>query len=153
MVYTRNWKTGWKWIYNPELTGLCFFLKEILLCKKITLSSPPGKFKCSAHEWFSCPEGIIPNSGLTGPKIPIYIYIYIYIYIVLCYNCWLSLNHFVDLYRNKCNIIWRVLNIKDRAIIIIIIIINTYWIYIFNSGNLDCNPCEKLRYTYEFMFG
>ena len=43
------------------------------------MSSPPGKFKCSAPEWFSCPEGITPNSGLTGPNnTPIYIYIYIY---------------------------------------------------------------------------
>ena len=40
-------------------------------------------------EWFSCPDGIAPNSGLTGPNnnntyihtyIHIYIYIYIYIY-------------------------------------------------------------------------
>ena len=44
---------------------------------KITLSSPSGKFKCSAPEWFSCPEGITPNSGLTGPNNT-YIYIYIY---------------------------------------------------------------------------
>ena len=41
---------------------------------------PPGKFKCSAPEWFSSPEGITPNSGLTGPNNSIYIYIYIYIY-------------------------------------------------------------------------
>ena len=36
--------------------------------KLFTLSSLPGKFKCSALEWFSCPEGITPNSGLTGPN-------------------------------------------------------------------------------------
>ena len=41
------------------------------------LSSLPGKFKCSVFEWFSCPEGITPNSGLTGPNNT-YIYIYIY---------------------------------------------------------------------------
>ena len=29
----------------------------------------------------------------------------------------MSLNHFVGLYRTKYNIIWRVLNTKDRAII------------------------------------
>ena len=36
-------------------------------------------------EWFFCPDGIIPNSGLTGPNntyIHIYIYIYIYIYVL-----------------------------------------------------------------------
>ncbi len=35
----------------------------------------------------------------------------------MLYQCWLSLNHFVGLWRTKCNIIWRVLNICDRAII------------------------------------
>ena len=40
------------------------------------MSSLPRKFKCSALEWFSCPEGITPNSGLTGPNNTIYIYIY-----------------------------------------------------------------------------
>ena len=43
------------------------------------MSSLPGKFKCSALESFSCPEGITPNSGLTGPNNT-YIYIYMYIY-------------------------------------------------------------------------
>ena len=33
------------------------------------MSSLPGKFKCSVFEWFSCPEGITPNSGLTGPAV------------------------------------------------------------------------------------
>ena len=32
------------------------------------MSSLPGKFKCSVFEWFSWPEGITPNSGLTGPN-------------------------------------------------------------------------------------
>ena len=65
------------------------------------MSSLPGKLKCSAFEWFSCPEGITPNSGLTGPNNT-YIYIYIYIYIVL---------HHVFLYaclteesRPRCNV-------------------------------------------------
>ena len=36
------------------------------------------------HSWIiSCPDGITPNSGLTGPKNTIYIYIYIYIYICM----------------------------------------------------------------------
>ena len=43
----------------------------------VTLSSLPGKFKCSLLNVF-CPEGISPNSGLTRPN-NIYIYIYIYI--------------------------------------------------------------------------
>ena len=37
--------------------------------------------------------------------------------------------------RTKCNIIWRVLNIYDRAIIIIMII-SKYIIYIFNSRKI-----------------
>ena len=42
----------------------------------VTLSSLPGKFKCPLLNVF-CPDGITPNSGLTGPN-NIYIYIYIY---------------------------------------------------------------------------
>ena len=35
-------------------------------------------------EQFSCPDGITPKSGLTGPNNTyIYIYIYMYIYITL----------------------------------------------------------------------
>ncbi len=53
------------------------------------MSSLPGKFKCSGFEWFSCPEGITLNSGLTGPNKAIYIYyIYIYIYIYILINWW-----------------------------------------------------------------
>ena len=47
---------------------MVFSLKKYCSVKSITLSSLPGKFKCSAPEWFSCPEGITPNSGLTGPN-------------------------------------------------------------------------------------
>ena len=39
---------------------------------------------------------------------------YIYIYI---YKCWLSLSDFVVWSQSKCDIIWRVLNICDRAIL------------------------------------
>ena len=72
------------------------------------------------------------------------IYIYIYIYICIYWECWSSVNHYVVMCRTKCNIIWRVLNIYDRAIIIIIIImiINKYilYIYIFNPWKiLFCN--------------
>ena len=45
----------------------------------VTLSSLPGKFKCSLLNVIFCPDGITPNSGLTGPNNT-YIYIYIYIY-------------------------------------------------------------------------
>ena len=34
-------------------------------------------------EFFYCPDGIIPDSGLTGLN-NIYIYIYIYIYVCVC---------------------------------------------------------------------
>ena len=50
------------------------------------MSSLPGKFKCSALEWFSRPEGITPNSGLTGPNNT-YIYIYTYIYGLIWFFC------------------------------------------------------------------
>ena len=57
------------------------------------MNSLPGKYKCSALEWFSCPEGITPNSGLTWPNIT---YIYIYIYIYLIWFCWVlwHINHY-----------------------------------------------------------
>ena len=45
----------------------------------------------------------------------IYIYIYIYIY----YNSvGLSLSHLLGRWQTKCDIIWRVLNISDRALIL-----------------------------------
>ena len=46
----------------------------------VTLSSLPGKFKCSL---FFCLGGITPNYSLTGPNNTIYIYIYIYIYVYI----------------------------------------------------------------------
>ena len=51
----------------------------------VTLSSLPGKFKCSLLNvffFFFCLDGITPNSGLTGPN-NIYTYIYTYIYILV----------------------------------------------------------------------
>ena len=65
----------------------------------VTLSSLPGKFKCSLLNSFFRPDGITPNSGLTRPNnthtqththihthththTHTYIYIYIYIYII-----------------------------------------------------------------------
>ena len=47
----------------------------------VTLSLLLGKFKCSLLNVFFCPDGITPNSGLTGPNNTIYIYIYISLYI------------------------------------------------------------------------
>ena len=41
----------------------------------VTLSSLSGKFKCSLLNGIFCPDGITPNSGLTGPNNT-YIYIY-----------------------------------------------------------------------------
>ena len=49
---------------------------KILLCIIDTLSSLPGRSKYSRI--FSCPDGITPNSGLTGLSI-LYIYIYMYV--------------------------------------------------------------------------
>ena len=50
-----------------------------------TLSSLPGKFLNVLVEWI-CPDGIIPDSGLSGLN-NIYIYIYIYIYSSPAYIC------------------------------------------------------------------
>ena len=33
---------------------------------------------------FFCPDGIPPNSGLTGPNNTIYIYIYIHVCVYVC---------------------------------------------------------------------
>ena len=46
----------------------------------VTLSSLQGKFKCLLLNVFFFPDGITPNSSLTGPNNT-YIYIYIYLYI------------------------------------------------------------------------
>ena len=47
----------------------------------VTLSSLPGKFKWSYLNDFFCPDGIIPDAGLTGPNNT-----YIYKYIIACYK-------------------------------------------------------------------
>ena len=60
-----------------------FFLKNYCSVMSVTLSTLPGKFKCSLNDFF-CPDGINPNFGLTGPNNTIYIYIYIYIYMCVC---------------------------------------------------------------------
>ena len=71
--------------------SLVFSLKKYCSVKSITLSSLPGKFKCSAPEWFSGPEGITPDSGLIGLNNTIYICIecvyiclYMYVHIDVC---------------------------------------------------------------------
>ena len=58
-------------------------------------------------------------------------------YIYIRWECWSSVNHYVVMCRTKCNIIWRVLNIYDRAIILYYII---YIFFFFNSWNIDCDP-------------
>ena len=55
----------------------------------------------------------------------------IYIYIYILWECWSSVNHYVVMCPTKCNIIWREINIYDRAIIIIIMIVNEYIFYLF----------------------
>ena len=61
----------------------CFFLMKLLLCIIDTLSSLPGRSKYSRI--FSCPDGITPNSGLTGLSI-LDIYIYMYVCMCVCGN-------------------------------------------------------------------
>ena len=43
-----------------------------------------------------------------------------YIYIYILEQCWMSLILLVVSWQTKCDIIWRVLNINDTAIIIIL---------------------------------
>ena len=57
---------------------------KILLCIIDTLSSLPGRSKYSRI--FSCPDGITPNSGLTG-LIILSLSLSIYIYIVIQTDC------------------------------------------------------------------
>ena len=57
-----------------------FFLKEFIALYYWYIELFTRKI-LNIHSWIiSCPDGITPNSGLTGPRI-LYIYVYIYIYI------------------------------------------------------------------------
>ena len=58
---------------------LLFFLKEFMALFYWYIELFTRKI-LNIHSWIiSCPDGITPNSGLTGPRIlTIYIYIYIY---------------------------------------------------------------------------
>ena len=66
----------------------------------VTLSSLPGKFKCSLLKVFFCPDGITPNSGLTGPNNT-YVYIYVCVCVCVC----------VSVFDSMC-----VLNRKDSSL-------------------------------------
>ena len=60
------------------LHGFIVFLKEFIALYYWYIELFTMKI-LNIHAWItSCPDGITPNSGLTGPKI-LYIYIYIYI--------------------------------------------------------------------------
>ena len=67
------------------MTGFVVFLKEFIALYYWYIELFTRKI-LNIHAWIpSCPDGITPNSGLTGPKKKIYIYIYIYmlyIYII-----------------------------------------------------------------------
>ena len=75
-----------KCTYNSIMEYVCIFLTEchqhiyiyiyIYKCSQENLNVP-----CWMFFFFFCPDGITPNSDLTGPNTTIYIYIYIYIYI------------------------------------------------------------------------
>ena len=66
------------------------------------------------------------------------------IYIYILWECWSLVNHYGVMCRTKCNIILRVLNIYDRAIIIIMIM-NKYIFYIYLIHGKYCSA------TYGFM--
>ena len=51
---------------------------------------------------FFCPDGITPNSGLTGPNNTIYIYIYIYICVCVCVCVCVSVCVCVVIYEAFC---------------------------------------------------
>ena len=76
--------------------------------------------------------GVLETNNLS---LEIYIYIYIYIYIL--WECWSSVNHYVVMCGTKCNKIWRVVNIYDRAIIIIMIINKYIYRYIYMQISLN----------------
>ena len=62
-----------------EVWGFVVFLKEFIALYYWYIELFTRKI-LNIHAWItSCPDGITPNSGLTGPKKKIYIYIYIYI--------------------------------------------------------------------------
>ena len=68
---------------------------KLLLCIIDTLSSLPGRSKYSRI--FSCPDGITPNSGLTGLSI-LYIYIYIYIYMYIYIYIYIYIYMYIYIY-------------------------------------------------------
>ena len=61
--------------------------------EKYNRTSSDPMDKCSAPEWFSCPEGITPNSDLTGLNNTIYIYSINNVY-VLCRDSFVFLSFF-----------------------------------------------------------
>ena len=70
-----------------------FFLKEFIALYYWYIELFTRKI-LNIHSWIiSCPDGITPNSGLTGPRI-LYIYVYIYIYI---FNSLISVLHLITL--------------------------------------------------------
>ena len=69
------------------MTGFVVFLKEFIALYYWYIELFTRKIS-NIHAWIpSCPDGITPNSGLTGPKI-IYIYIYIYVIIIIIKSRW-----------------------------------------------------------------
>ena len=59
------------------MTGFVVFLKEFIALYYWYIELFTRKI-LNIHSWItSCPDGITPNSGLTGPRIHIYIYIYV----------------------------------------------------------------------------
>ena len=62
------------------MTGFCFFLKKLLLRNVSYIELFTKKIQMFTVEYFFfCPDGITPNSGLTGPNNSTNLYIYIYI--------------------------------------------------------------------------
>ena len=121
----------WKWTRWPEFktwTRQFAFHIALILLGKVCIqlfSLQLGLFNLGiatglreAKLWTQTNKTPLKNWPCVAPcscgGVGIYIYIYIYIY----YNSvWLSLSHLVGLWQTKCGIIWRVLNICDRAVI------------------------------------
>ena len=136
------WAPCWRGIHNLKkinpLVGL-LILKYYLIyviCFVFTFAnSYVGTFKWTYRN-FKCEalKGMLRKHThthtYTHTHKHTHTHTHIYIYIYILWECWSSVNHSLVMCRTKCNIIWRVLNIYDRAIMIIMII-NKYILYIY----------------------
>ena len=92
------------------MTGFVFFLKEFIALYYWYIELFTRKI-VNIHSWItSCPDGITPNSGLTGPRIlylSLSIYIYIYIHWTLTKRLEKLDGNYTRMLRAILNKFWR----------------------------------------------